>query len=208
MDCRTTRDIISARIDGETVDPPDGDLVDTHLAACSACRSYQEGVYSLRRSTTVRPVEGRPDVTAAVMARLSVPDTGTGEWIRYLLGSIGLTLALLNLPLLVTARSADAEPHMSRHLGAFGLALGAGLLFAAVRPERAMGLLPLAGALGAAMTAGAIADLAGGESALLAEATHLLELAGLALLWALSGGRHRLANRVRSLPRRAPLRAV
>jgi predicted anti-sigma-YlaC factor YlaD len=65
------------------------------------------------------------------------------------------------------------------------VALGIGLLVAAVEPSRARGLLPMAGALAAVMTIGAVADVLDGGAAPAAESVHLLELAGVAGLVAL-----------------------
>ena len=83
---------------------------------------------------------------------------------------------------------------MARHLGAFGAALAIGLVYAAWRRERALGLMPLAGVLGFLLAATAVIDVAMRRSDALSEATHLVEVVGIALLWILSGGRYRLGR--------------
>lgn len=139
----------------------------------------------LRRSTAPDDLAGR------VVANLAVPHAGPGEWVRYALGVIAASLVVLNVPLLVGL--ADGG-HQGRHLGTFGVALGIGLLWAARQPERAVGLVPLAGALGLATLVAAVVDLGAGRTAAVTEASHLLELIGLVLLWVLSGGPQRFRH--------------
>jgi predicted anti-sigma-YlaC factor YlaD len=207
MDCQHVRELISAVVDGEAADD-DHRIVDHHLEGCVDCRAWQDAAHSLRRAVTVRASAPAPDLTDAILARAGVPDLGPGEWVRAMLGAISLTLLLFNIPLLVTGSggglSGDAVGHVGRHLGAFGVALAIGLGYAALRPERAIGLVPLGGALGATLLVTGIVDTATGASAIATEALHLLELAGVVFLWVLSGGRHRLAGRL-AARRRMPI---
>ena len=205
-----TRELISAAIDGE-VDPATLGHVDAHVESCADCLEWRTRAHALRRSLALTPARAETDLTAVILARAGVPDVGRGEWIRALLGAIALTLILVNLPLLITGSAAGADTHVGRHLGAFGVALAIGLGFAALRPERALGMLPLAGALGATLAVTAVIDTATGASTMLSEARHVVELLGVVMLWVISGGRHRLADRIGSLRRPAPvpgLRAV
>ncbi len=133
-----------------------------------------------------------PELADQVIARLAVPQMGPGQWVRYALGVVAASLVVLNLPLLIGLADGD---HQSRHLGTFGVALGIGLLWAAWQPERAVGLVPLAGALAVTTLAAAAIDLGSGRTAAVAEASHVLELVGLGLLWFLSGGPHRILHR-------------
>ena len=195
MDCGAAREMISARLDGELPAGPDHQLLDGHLAGCPECRGWQDEAFRLRRLVTFRRPAPPEHLAERVLQRAGVPDPGAGEWIRYALGVVAAALVVLNLPLLLGA-GAGGRVHDGRHLGAFGVALGAGLLWAAVRPERAIGLVPLAAALGAATGLGAAVDVAAGRTAALGESYHVLELVGLVLLWALSGGRRRLTRRL------------
>lgn len=197
MDCERARDALSARIDGE-IEAGEIEQLDLHLGTCAACRSWEARAYALRRAVVLRHPLPPDRLADQVMARLSVPQVGAGEWVRYALGVVATSLMVLNLPLLIgLERIGGAGGHESRHLGTFGVALGIGLLWAAVRPERAIGLVPLAGALAATTTVAAVVDVVAGRTGALTEATHLLELVGLVLLWYLSGGPHRLQHRFR-----------
>lgn len=194
MDCDGARLVISARVDGEAA-ADELERLDDHLAGCQACQTWEASAYGLRRTMVLRQA-GPPDELAdRLVARLAVPHAGPGEWVRYALGVVAAALVVLNGPLLLGLADGD---HQSRHLGTFGVALGVGLLWAAWQPERAIGLVPLAGALAAATAAAAIVDLGAGRTAAVTEATHLLELVGLGLLWFLSGGPHRLRHRWRT----------
>ena len=75
--------------------------------------------------------------------------------------------------------------HLERHQAAFGVALGLAFLFVAWRPDRAYGMVPFAATFTFALSVSAIIDLFNGASTPLRESAHLVELAGLGLLWAL-----------------------
>jgi predicted anti-sigma-YlaC factor YlaD len=77
------------------------------------------------------------------------------------------------------------------------VALAVGLVYAAWRPVRAFGLLPIAGALAACMVVAAAFDLADGRTAVLGEAHHVLDVAGLLLLWLLAGAPRPRGRRLR-----------
>ncbi|MEL6984238.1 MAG: zf-HC2 domain-containing protein [Actinomycetota bacterium] len=190
LGCDTARTIISARMDGEA-DRSELDALDQHLQGCAGCEAWASRVHDLRRTVTMRQPMPAPDLADQLVARLAVPQMGPGQWVRYALGVVAASLVILNLPLL--AGLADGD-HQSRHLGTFGVALGIGLLWAAWQPERAIGLVPLAGALAVTTLVAAAIDLGSGRTAAVAEASHVLELVGLGLLWYLSGGPHRLVR--------------
>ncbi len=92
---------------------------------------------------------------------------------------------LVALPELLTGRDGSAV-HTTRELGSWSAALAVGLLIAAWQPGRARGMLPLAIALAGGLTLVTVIDLATGASVGAAEWVHLLEIAGVALLWLLA----------------------
>ena len=197
MRCERARLLASADVDGELA-ADDRARLDLHLDGCPACSAWTSRARDLRRTMLVRPVGDRVDVTEAVLARADVPAAGATGWLRILLAYLGVSLLVLDLPLLITGDEAGATEHVGRHLGASGVALAVGFLYVAWRPERAVGLVPLATALAVGLTISAATDFADG-AAVTGEATHLLELIGVVCLWAISGGHHRLARRLRAL---------
>lgn len=195
MDCHHARELISADADRES-DPAERAGLDAHLDACEDCLGFADGVHALRRTTSMAPAEDVPDLTHVILRRAGAPDVGRGEWLRVALGAIAATLLVLNARLVVLGDEADASAHVGRHLGAFGVALAVGLGYAALRPERAIGLVPMVAALGVTLLITAVIDTATGSSSAPAEALHVVELTGIAILWWISGGRHRLVGRV------------
>ena len=63
------------------------------------------------------------------------------------------------------------------------MALAVGLLVAAWQPARAWGLLPVIAALALVMAGTAVLDVVRGTASGFGEAHHVLDLAGLVLLW-------------------------
>jgi predicted anti-sigma-YlaC factor YlaD len=76
--------------------------------------------------------------------------------------------------------------HAARHIGSFDVALGVGFLFAAWRPSRIPGLLPVVVALVVCLVGSSLLDVASGNTAALGEAQHVLDFVGLAVVWLLS----------------------
>jgi predicted anti-sigma-YlaC factor YlaD len=188
MRCDDVQDALSARLDGEALPAGlDDASVDGHVATCVACAAFAAGAAAQHRSLRVRPAEEVPDLTASILAATAhLRPQPVREWARYGLLAVALTQLVLALPALLLGDDAGASVHVARELGSFDAAVAVGLLWAAWQPRRAAGLLPVAGALAAAMLLTGVLDVAGEDAPVLGEARHLLELAGLALLWALA----------------------
>ena len=167
------------------------DAIDVHLLGCTECRAFEQSAIALHRSLRVRPAEPVPDLTIAILARVPPPVTPraaaatTREWPRYALLTVALTQLIIAIPKLVDA-AGGSSGHVTRELSSWDIALGIGLLVAAWQPRRAAGLLPFAAALAAALVATAALDVAGGRVPVLGEAHHVLDLAGLIVLWVLA----------------------
>lgn len=208
MDCAHIREALSARLDGE--DPGlDERRLDQHVAGCASCSAWAEDLGLLHRLVRVQPAEPVPDLSAAIMARAPRAPQGSTPWwspfserispARWALFALALTQLVLAGPALVLGEDAGASVHVARELGAFDAALAVGLLVAAWQPARAWGLLPVAGALAVVMALTAVGDVLDGTASTLGEVHHVLELAGLVLLWlvarqargAAGAGRHR-----------------
>jgi RNA polymerase sigma-70 factor (ECF subfamily) len=194
MRCDLAREALSARLDGE-LNPLEEEGLAAHLQGCAPCRGHARELATLHRTVRVRAAAPVPDLTRAIVAtagaRLptsrrapaAAPRLG---WARYGLLGVGLLQLLLALPELVVHSHAGHDAHMTRELGAFGVALAIGMLVVAWQPQRAGGLLPMTFALTAAVTVTAVADVVLGHSGPSGQATHFLELIGLVLLWHLA----------------------
>jgi predicted anti-sigma-YlaC factor YlaD len=180
--CDVVHEAISASLDGEPAVLA-AEEVEAHLTTCEGCRDYASGAEALNRSVRVRPAEPVPDLTASILAaapgRSRRTEPAVPGWARYGLLAAALTVLLLAIPELVSG----AGPHDGRDLAAFEVALCASLLVVVWQPHRAAGLLPMAAALAVASVASAAVDVVNGSVPLAGEATHVLVLVGLALLW-------------------------
>lgn len=201
MTCNFSRELISARIDGE-IGQADEAHLDAHLQDCAACGVYQQDAFALRRSLRMRAVEPLSASTPDPGQQVGLVDSLRGvAALRGALFVIGATLVLLNVQAIV-ATDGTVTAHLNRHDGVFGTALGIGMLVVAARPQRAIGLVPLTSAIAVLMIIVATADLLTGNANLLAEAIHVVEFAGLLCLWFLSGGPTRFSRSIESLTNR------
>lgn len=186
VECASTIDRASALLDDEA-SVADQQALAVHLESCVPCRTEVDRLALLTRQVRLRSVEAVPDVATRVLDRARPPRLGRGGWIRPTLVVVALVLAAQSVDPLVFGELHGASTHVARHVGAFSMALAIGLVYAAWRPHRAFGLLPLAGALTLMMVAAAVLDVASGHRSLQAEIVHLPEIAGLVLLWLISG---------------------
>jgi predicted anti-sigma-YlaC factor YlaD len=175
MDCTESRDLISADLDGR---PVDRDRLDAHLAGCADCVSWRDRAEALTRRT--RPaLVGVPSDTALPHGFL------TYRWVRFSLAWAGILLIAWNIPGVFDGGLDESVQHLWRHQHAFGIALGATFLFVAWRPDRAYGLVPVAATFTIALGGAAAIDLINGSTPLTRETKHLVEIAGLIMLWVL-----------------------
>ncbi|GGP75371.1 zf-HC2 domain-containing protein [Saccharothrix coeruleofusca] len=195
MDCETCREALSARMDGEAGPAPDAE-VDAHLAGCAACAHWNTRAQALTRSIRVRPAQPSPDLVEAVLA--AAPPRHVALTPRLALAAVALVQLWVALAqLLAGATSGHGGHGFADHLfnegAAWNLALGVGLLAAAVRVHRAAGLLPTLGGFVAVLLAFSVHDLVEGTATVARVASHLPLLAGLVLL-------HLVARAHRSQP--------
>lgn len=184
--CGAIRELISVVVDDEAT-MHERAVVEQHLDGCAPCRTHADQLAALTRRVRLRSAEPVPEMSARVLDRARPPRLGRGGWIRPALAWVAVVLVAQSIGPLVFGAADGADSHVARHLGAFSVALGVGLLSAAWRPHRAFGLLPFAAALVVTMLVAALLDVAGGSSTLMAETVHLAEIVGLALLWLISG---------------------
>jgi predicted anti-sigma-YlaC factor YlaD len=190
MRCDTIREALSARLDGEAPGLHD-DVIDGHLHACRACRAWADELAMLHRMVRVREAERVPDLTAVILGKAPAPAARRSPSpladpvspVRWALFVVALTQLVLAGPALLLGEDSGATVHVARELGSFDVALAVGLLVAAWQPARAWGLLPVVAALGLVMGGTAVLDVARGTASSLGEVHHVLDLAGVALLW-------------------------
>jgi len=202
MRCDTIREALSARLDGEAAGLDD-DIIDAHLATCRACVAWSDELATLHRMVRVREAEAVPDLSATILGtpRVAVHHSPPRQEIspaRWALFVVALTQLVLAAPALLLGEDAGATVHVARELGSFDVALAVGLLVAAWQPARAWGLLPVIAALALVMAGTALVDVVRGTATGFGEAHHVLDLAGLALLWWVAREEQAPAGRRRS----------
>jgi predicted anti-sigma-YlaC factor YlaD len=192
MDCDACREAISALLDNEDpgIDPA---LVETHLDGCAACRAHVAQASRLQGWLRRRPAEPVPDLTPAILARIGPTGPGSRQGaereVRIALAVLAGLVVVLPVPAPLLGDDAGAPLHVARELGAFQVALAVGLLLVAWQPQRRAQLLPVVAVLSVCPAVIAALDVAAGRTAASAEGHHLLQLAGLGLVWLLAQAR-------------------
>ncbi len=199
MICAQFRDAVSARLDGEDPGLPTA-MLDAHLEACAACTSWALAAADIARTTRVAPADPVPDRTGAILAAAADRGLLGGNPIdvelrwRLALAALALLQLAVAMPSLLLGEDAGAPTHIAHEMGSWDVALAVGFLFAAWRPSRAWGMVPLVAALVGCLLVTTGIDVAEGHATLAHEAAHMLEVAGLGVLWLLS---HRPARPIR-----------
>jgi predicted anti-sigma-YlaC factor YlaD len=173
MDCPSCRDALSARLDGEAT-PVESVAAEHHLATCLACRTFADALTRVHRSVRVAPVDPVPDLTAAILAAAPVPGPGPSDPADVGVWRVGL--ALVAFAEVAVALAHVGGGHAVRDQASWEAALGAGFAWAAWRPARATGLLPLTAVLTVLLLVNGGLDVNG------AGTHHLLAPVGLLLL--------------------------
>jgi predicted anti-sigma-YlaC factor YlaD len=190
MSCTRIRHAISAHLDGEEPGV-ELTLIDTHLAGCPGCRAFARSAGMLHRLGRLEPAPDVPDLTPSILAAIgadSSPERSHAEGqlaLRWVLVVLALVQIGVAIPALVFGSDAHLPVHAARHIGSFDVAVAVGLLFAAWRPWRIAGLLPVVAALVTCLVASTMLDVAAGNTAALSESQHVVAIAGLAVLWLL-----------------------
>jgi len=201
MRCDDCREALSARIDGEALPPAFGPaVVDAHLAGCPACQEWEAAAVRVSRAVRLQPAESVPDLWPAVRDASGVgpPAAEKLRWARVLLAAVALTQLVLAVPAMVLGHDHGHTTHLAREVGAFDIALAVGFAYAALRPRHVGALVPFMAALVASHVVAASVDLALGRTGAPRESTHVLEIAGLLLLWLLSHGGNSRVRRDRT----------
>src|SRR5713101_4464488 len=111
--------------------------------------------------------------------------TETQQVLRWVLFAIAIAQIAIAIPALLFGADAGLPVHTARHIGSFDVALGVGFLFAAWRPSRIPGLLPVVAALVVCLVGSSLLDVVAGNTAAIGEAQHVTDFVGLAVVWLL-----------------------
>jgi predicted anti-sigma-YlaC factor YlaD len=182
--CARAREHLSAELDGYAATPePD---VARHLETCVPCASWLRAASAVTRSVRVAPADEVPDLTEPLLVAFRAATAGartrTGRGLRWALAFVALAQLAIAVPSLVFGNDAGAPVHVAHELGSWDIALAVGFLYAARRPVRAFGLLPLVGTLVGLLLGTSLLDLTSGRTATVAELPHVLAIVGFALL--------------------------
>ena len=192
MTCERWREAISARADGEALGVDDR-LLEAHLRRCEACRRV-----ATAGPLTVGPLFAaapQADLPRRVTRRVARADrASTSTIVRWLLAVVAVEIIVVSVPALLGDRDATST-HAARHLGAFAIAYGVGLVVVAVRPARARTMLPVAAVLAGALVITSVVDLAERRIPLVDEAAHLPEVVSVVLVWLIAVRSRRLLDR-------------
>jgi predicted anti-sigma-YlaC factor YlaD len=188
VECLPFRTALSAQLDGE--DPGvDVRLTERHVAGCSACTAWLASVRHVQALADTAAAVPTPDLSQAITrqhhSRAGDARHDRLATLRAFLAAVGFAQLAAAAPALLGV-DAGAPVHLAREIGSWDLALSVGFLFAAWRPARAWGMLPLVTALVVCVVATTGLDIVNGNAQLANESTHLLEVIGLVLVWRLA----------------------
>lgn len=190
VDCQLCRTSLSARMDGEAEAAP-SHQVDAHLRRCASCREWQASASALTRPLRVGLVRPTPDLTDAILARAPRPERRLTT-LRFALGATALAQLLLSIAQVLGLgehMSMHAEQAMTSHLfnesTAWNVALGLGMLWAAIRVRTVAGMLPVLGVFVAVLAAFSTHDLITGSAPISRVASHGFLAVGFVLLLAM-----------------------
>jgi len=185
-ECQVWREAISVLLDGELAGVGERLLTD-HLVRCASCRQFRSAAEKSAGRLRLRRTEPMPDLSRRVVQMIRIADRASVvRALRVALVVVALVIIGFSLPALIVGHEVRGAAHGPRHVGAFGVAYGVGLLMVALRPARARTMLAVAQVLAGALVIGSIIDIVRGEVPIVAEAAHLPEVLSVVLVWLLA----------------------
>jgi predicted anti-sigma-YlaC factor YlaD len=177
MGCETCREALSARLDGEDwgVSPS---ALQAHLRGCAACSGWPGRLSLLHRAARVAPADPVPDRTTYILAAATLNRSHAAwaivlRWVLVVVGAVEMGMA---------APEILGRWHTGGELGTWGAATAVGFLSVALRPSRAVAVLPMLACAGVVTLFISTRDIADGTAFFSQERSHLLLLAGVAVL--------------------------
>jgi predicted anti-sigma-YlaC factor YlaD len=180
--CEDCREALSARLDGEA-EPMPARAVDRHVSTCADCRSWLVRAERLHRSLLLSAAPPVPDLTEAILERTPVP-VNEGWPARIALGLVAVAQLTLALSQVLDVHAGHETGHLTHESSAWNLAVGIGLLWAALRTKAAAGQLPVLTGFVVVLTVLSAIDAVNGNVTAGRLLSHGLVVAGLLLLLA------------------------
>ena len=197
MSCANVRAVISALLDGESVEAGQKTAIAEHVTACRDCAQWRDRAAALTEDLRAE-YEATPDLTEPVLAavveraRSAAADRATARagrrrLLRWAVGVAAVVQLALAIPAMLTAAGVTTldAVHPSREMASFDIAVAVGFLLAAIKPERARAFVPVAVALSICLGVTSFMDVSTGLTGLADEAGHMVALLQACLLWAL-----------------------
>ncbi|WP_203713181.1 zf-HC2 domain-containing protein [Asanoa siamensis] len=191
--CEHVRVALSARLDGEAP-PATAAEIDAHTATCPGCQAWLAGAERLDLLVRATPAPTQ-DLTARVLTavatdqrrRSAAEPVARRQVLRVAVGVLAVAQLVSAVQALLGVEGALGA-HATREMACFDIALAVGFALAALRPERARALLPVALVLALCLAATSAVDVANGRTAVVHEIGHLAAVVQAAALWALGRG--------------------
>ena len=186
MMCEHVRVALSARLDGEDPQVPAAEL-DAHTSTCVDCREWLTRAERLTLTLRATPAPA-PDLVPAVLAAVAAERRSEPAGRRQILRVAVAVLAVAQLASAVTimfGAEGAFGAHATREMACFDVALAVGFILAALRPERAQALTPVAFVLAVCLAVTSAVDVANAQTAIVHEIGHLAAVVQAAALWAL-----------------------
>jgi predicted anti-sigma-YlaC factor YlaD len=194
MWCEQVRDVLSARLDGES-SPGEDALADLHVETCDECVRWLDNAARVTRltRTSVVSVADVPDDRLLDIVFAAAPGPGwsrTGRWLRILLGALGFgqfalgiaQIAALGMAQGIGSAGGMTSHHLLHESAAWNVAIGAAYLWIALRRGRPADALPIMTAFVAVLVLLSIDDLLTGEVVVTSLLTHTMVVLGYAVL--------------------------
>jgi predicted anti-sigma-YlaC factor YlaD len=178
---------VSASADGELTETERA-TADAHTATCPDCAASLKATALLRPAprTATTPAPSRPAGIDANQLTSQERRWLSGRWARRLLLVAAVIIVLEAIPAYISGDGPSAESHAARHLAAWQIGFGVGLVVAAWVSRMSHAMLAFAATFAALTVVATGIDVIGGHSGPLAEPVHLVELIGVFLLWRLT----------------------
>jgi predicted anti-sigma-YlaC factor YlaD len=163
------------------------DLTEGVLAAVAADRTTRPAGRAAASPGAALPGAVPPVGAASRAGAVVREDQRAARWqiLRVAVAVAAVAQLALALPVLLGGFGIADDPHTSREMASFDVALAVGFALAAYRPQRARAFVPVAFVLALCLAATSLIDVATASTALVHEVGHLAAVVQAALLWAL-----------------------